>query len=74
MMNIGQRPTFGGHRTTLEVHILGYRGDLYGKSIDIEFVERLRDEQYFESAEALVRQMEEDARRTRMILDHELRE
>ena len=74
MMNIGQRPTFGGHRTTLEVHILGYRGDLYGKSIDIEFVERLRDEQHFESAEALVKQMEEDARRTRIILDHELHE
>ena len=63
MMNIGTRPTFGEHAQTLEVHILDFKGDLYGKTITVAFIERLRDEQRFESEEELKRQLEEDKRR-----------
>lgn len=63
MMNIGTRPTFGEHSQTLEVHILDYEGDLYGKEITVEFIERLRDERRFENEEELKRQLEEDKRR-----------
>jgi riboflavin kinase/FMN adenylyltransferase len=63
MMNIGTRPTFGEHPQTLEVHILDYEGDLYGKEITVEFIERLRDERRFENEEELKRQLEEDKRR-----------
>ncbi len=63
MMNIGTRPTFGEHPQTLEVHILDYKGDLYGKEITVEFIERLRDERRFENEEELKRQLEEDKRR-----------
>lgn len=62
-MNIGTRPTFGEHPQTLEVHILDYKGDLYGKEITVEFIERLRDERRFENEEELKRQLEEDKRR-----------
>jgi riboflavin kinase/FMN adenylyltransferase len=63
MMNIGTRPTFGEHPQTLEVHILDYEGNLYGKEITVEFIERLRDERRFENEEELKRQLEEDKRR-----------
>ncbi len=60
MMNIGTRPTFGEHTQTLEVHILDFEGDLYGQTVTVSFIERLRDEQRFESEEELKRQLEED--------------
>ena len=39
--NIGFRPTFNGHRRQVEAHLIGFQGDLYGKEISLEFVERL---------------------------------
>lgn len=61
MASIGVRPTFGGngHRT-IEANILDYHDDLYGKSLEIQFLKRLRDELKFDSAEALVAQMNKD--------------
>ncbi len=63
MMNIGTRPTFGEHAQTMEVYILDYEGDLYGQTISVEFLERLRDERRFDSKEELKVQLEEDRRR-----------
>jgi riboflavin kinase/FMN adenylyltransferase len=63
MMNIGHRPTFDGHKQTLEVNILGLNADLYGQRLVISFVARLRAEQRFESQEALVQQLQTDARK-----------
>ena len=60
MMNIGMRPTFEGHQLTLEVHILGEVGDIYGHRLTIEFVKRLRAEQRFSSREALIEQLWKD--------------
>ena len=61
MMNIGKRPTFEGHRTTLEVHVLHLDKDLYGQRVTVRFIHRLRDEQRFDSAEALRQQLQRDA-------------
>lgn len=68
--NIGVRPTFDeGHATqVVEAHLLDFEGDLYGKSMKLMFVERLRDERRFESPEALMDQIEKDIRRAREVL------
>lgn len=61
MMNIGTRPTFGTHTQTLEVHLLDYEGDLYGKEITVNFIKRLREERRFDNEEELKTQLKEDA-------------
>ncbi len=60
MVNIGTRPTFNGRHMTIEVHILNFCGNIYGKEVCVEFMERLRDEKAFPDSEALVRQMKRD--------------
>lgn len=69
MMNIGTRPTFEGHKTTLEVNILDFDGDLYGKRLAVYFVDRLRAERRFGSPEELVAQLEEDKKQVEQILN-----
>lgn len=60
--NIGTRPTFGEDEKWVETHLLNYKGDLYGKEIRIEFVQKLREELCFASPEELGRQIEKDVR------------
>ena len=61
--NIGTRPTFGETEPTIETHLLGYDGDLYGKPVRLGFVLRLRDERRFEDIDALRAQIAADERR-----------
>ena len=68
MMNIGTRPTFDGRNRTLEVNIFDFDGDLYGQTVIITFVARLREERKFESPEALVRQLKADKERVIRVL------
>lgn len=68
MMNIGTRPTFDGSGLHLEVHILDYDGDLYGREVRVEFVQRIRSERKFEGPDALVAQLYEDRKRCRAAL------
>lgn len=69
MLNIGTRPTLdNGTQVTVEVHLLGYRGELYGRTLCLDFVDRLRDEQRFDSLDALVAQLHNDARRVARML------
>jgi riboflavin kinase/FMN adenylyltransferase len=61
MVSIGVRPTFTTDgRRIVEVNILNFEGDLYGRLITIQFLKRLRDEKKFESVELLVEQMHRD--------------
>lgn len=61
IMNIGYRPTFENkHELVLEVHLLNFNRDIYGKAIKIEFLKRLRDEVKFESKDSLIKQIETD--------------
>jgi riboflavin kinase/FMN adenylyltransferase len=69
--SIGLRPTFGGHERTVEAFLLDFDGDLYGKPMRLEFVQRLRDEVAFEGVEALKQQMGADVEETRRILGGE---
>jgi riboflavin kinase / FMN adenylyltransferase len=66
--NIGTCPTFDNQELTLEVHLLDFDGDLYGESLYVEFVERLRDEQRFPSIEALAAQIRADMALARRVL------
>jgi riboflavin kinase / FMN adenylyltransferase len=67
--NVGRRPTFGGGALGLEVHLLDWSGDLYGRRLRVGFTARLRAEQAFPSRDALVAQIESDVRAARRILE-----
>jgi riboflavin kinase/FMN adenylyltransferase len=54
----------------MELHILDFSGNLYGKVLDLTIFERLRDEQYFAAKELLIRQIEMDLEQARRILDN----
>ena len=69
MMNIGTRPTYNGSSQTLEVHIIGYEGDLYGLDITVTFAERIRSEQPFDSPSALASQLQLDRKACIRILN-----
>ena len=69
MMNIGRRPTFDGMDVTAEVHLLNFEGDLYGEHLSVQFLQRLRDEQRFESAEALAAQLSKDEQRCTVVVE-----
>lgn len=64
MMNIGIKPTLGGNLLSIEVHLLHFSEDIYGQKIQVNVIERLRDEQKFESLEALKSQLEIDKKTT----------
>lgn len=69
MMNIGTRPTFDGHETTLEVNIFDFEEDIYGRQVDVLFYHRLRDEQKFCSIKKLVDQLWLDREAAEKILE-----
>ncbi len=60
VMNIGNRPTVNGMDTRVEVHLLDWSGDLYGKNLVVQLVKFLRPEQKFPSLEALKNQIQLD--------------
>jgi riboflavin kinase/FMN adenylyltransferase len=67
-VNVGVRPTFGtGRGLLVEAHLVDWEGDLYGQTLRIAFVERLRGERRFETVDALVEQMRQDVERVREI-------
>lgn len=68
MLNIGTNPTFQRQQTTIEAHIIGFEGDIYGRKVRVEFGRKLRDEQRFESVEALQKQLETDKKEVLMVL------
>ncbi len=66
--SLGTRPTVGGTVPLLEAHVFDFSADLYGRELAIEFVARIRDEERFDTLDALVEQMHRDAHRAREIL------
>jgi riboflavin kinase/FMN adenylyltransferase len=66
--NIGVCPTVGGTTRSLEVHLLDFQGDLYGKNLEIQFLNYLRPEAKFPSIEALRVQIQSDTNTAREIL------
>lgn len=58
--NIGPNPTFGEQARKIETHLIGFAGDLYGQTLRIDFLTKLRDPRPFASVDALKRQIEAD--------------
>jgi riboflavin kinase / FMN adenylyltransferase len=65
--NLGVNPTFAGQELRLEVHLLDGDHELYGQRLKVAFVDRLRDEESFASADALIEQMHRDCAAARRI-------
>lgn len=67
VVNLGSRPTFAEDERLLECHLLDFSGDLYGRPLSVEFVERIREVQKFPSIEALREQIASDADAARTV-------
>jgi len=63
--NVGERPTFGQSRPTIETHLLDFDGDCYERELRIELLQRVRDERRFDGIEALVAQIGRDVQAAR---------
>jgi len=70
IMNIGNRPTINGQNQTIEVHLLDFNTDIYGKYIQIQLAYRLRDEQKFDSIPLLFDQIKEDEKQARKLISN----
>ncbi len=66
--SIGYRPTLGDDKLLLEVHLFDFEADLYGLRMEVELVQKIREEEFFESLDSLVVQMREDETLARSIL------
>lgn len=67
-LHLGPRPTFPGAAPSVEVHLLDADLDLYGERLRVDFIDRIRGVEAFDSSEALVKQMERDVANARQIL------
>jgi len=68
VVNVGVNPTFAGERLNVEVHLLDFNRQIYGREIDIHFIRRIRGEIAFPSPDALVRQIEKDIQTAKTLL------
>jgi riboflavin kinase/FMN adenylyltransferase len=66
--SLGTRPTVNGVEPLLEVNVFDFDGDLYGRTIEVEFIAKLRDEVKFDSLDSLIEQMKVDAAQARDLL------
>ncbi len=71
--NLGRRPTVGGLRVQLEVHLFDFQQDIYGRHVQVEFLAFLRPEQRFDSLDALQRQIQTDSDQARAFLSDPMR-
>ena len=68
--NVGVRPTFGGEpRVVIEAHLIDVARDLYGQTLRLGFIQRLRDERRFEGVEQLTAQIAADVQKARLLFD-----
>ena len=69
-VNVGVRPTFEtGRGLLVEAHLIGFDGDIYGETLRIAFIERLRGEKRFDSVDELVAQMNRDVEQAKQIAE-----
>ena len=67
LLHLGPRPTFAGFAPTVELYLMDWSGDLYGRRLRVELVDRIRDVLPFATVDALIDAMREDERRGREI-------
>ena len=68
MMNVGKRPTISGKETQIETYFFDFDGDLYGKKLNINLLEKIRDEQKYDSLESLGNQLNIDQKSCRELI------
>ena len=68
LINFGLRPTFGEKDMSLELHIIDFSGDLYGKTLEVNIKTRLRDEQRFAGRKELIQQIQTDLKQAKKFL------
>lgn len=68
MANAGTRPTISGTTMSVEVNLFDFSGDLYGKTLSVAFIDRIRDEKKFASLDLLVRQLHRDKQKALELL------
>lgn len=68
LISYGRPESFGGGAKRLEAHLLGFSGDLYGRTVRLRFAARLRDQRRFPSADALAEQIRRDEEQARRLL------
>jgi riboflavin kinase/FMN adenylyltransferase len=68
--SIGIRPTFDAGPVSVEVFLFHFEGDLYGRQMEVSFIKRLRGEEKFPDAAALVRQIRKDVEDAKHVLEH----
>jgi riboflavin kinase/FMN adenylyltransferase len=66
--NVGPNPTFGEDARKVEVHLIDFAGDLYGDSMAVDFIARLRDTRPFSGADELTRQLKQDVEDAKRLL------
>ena len=66
-VNIGPNPTFDDQSTKVEAHLIDCEESLYGKPLELDFLDRLREVRRFDSKEQLIAQIESDVQRTRQV-------
>ncbi|MGE4345119.1 MAG: bifunctional riboflavin kinase/FAD synthetase [Geoalkalibacter sp.] len=71
VVNIGRKPTFEGSTQTIEVHLLGFEGSLYGERLRIYFFRRLRPEKKFSGVDSLIEAIRQDVAHAREVLKNE---
>lgn len=69
MLNIGDNPTFHDKKWSIEVHIFEFSGDAYNQSIEIAFIEKMRNEMKYSSVDLLIEQMRKDEVNARNIIE-----
>ena len=68
VLNMGTRPTFDGEKFQIETHLFNFEKVIYGKKIEISFIEKIRAEQKFPNPEMLVNQIKRDVTMAKAIL------
>ena len=66
--SVGTRPTIGGKKMLLEVHIFDFDEEIYGQELQVEFIEKIRDELNFPDVDALIEHMTSDVASAKQIL------
>ena len=72
MTNVGIRPSVDGSKRLLEAHIFGFEGDLYGLTLRVELIEKIRDERKFASVDELKEQIAKDRQEIKSKMDSTL--
>jgi riboflavin kinase/FMN adenylyltransferase len=68
--NVGLRPTVGGDKALLEVHLFDFARDIYGEHVQVHFLKKIRDEQKFNGLEPLAAQIKCDCEDARAFFNH----